>query len=125
LVLVAALLIYRFGRHTGESIGSAQACGGMSVKYSRLLSHILQSHENCRIVVETRTYIRVGVSNYGGTTMFHIQQCPGNVVMIDYDVTGNPVFGKFSLRFTFPDSLDQDIMMERISEGVQRKMAAY
>ena len=30
-----------------------------------------------------------------------------NTVMIDYDVTKNPVIPDFSLRFTFPDDMDQ------------------
>ena len=42
--------------------------------------------------------------------------------MIDYEVSNNPVFGKFSLRFTFPDDMDQDTMMEQIGLGIQRKM---
>ncbi len=54
--------------------------------------------------------------------MFHIQQCPNNIVMIDYDVSNNPVVPNFSLRFTFPDTMDQDEMMEKIELGVQKKM---
>lgn len=54
--------------------------------------------------------------------MFHIQQCPNNTVMIDYDVSNNPVVPDFSLRFTFPDTMNQDEMMEQIGLGVQRKM---
>ena len=54
--------------------------------------------------------------------MFHIQQCPNNTVMIDYDVTKNPVIPDFSLRFTFPDDMDQNEMMKQISLGVQKKM---
>lgn len=42
--------------------------------------------------------------------------------MIDYDVSNNPVVPNFSLRFTFPDTMDQDEMMEKIELGVQKKM---
>ena len=76
-------------------------------------------------MAETRTYIRAGVSNYGGSTIFHIQQCPNNTVMIDYDVSNNPVIPNFSLRFTFPDTMDQDEMMEQIGLGIQRKMMGF
>lgn len=73
-------------------------------------------------MMETRTYIRAGVSNYGGSTIFHIQQCPNNTVMIDYDVSKNPAIPDFSLRFLFPDTMDQDKMMQEIGLAVQRKM---
>ncbi len=82
----------------------------------------MAGHKDCKIIGETRTYIRAGVSNYGGTTMFHIQQCPNNTVMIDYDVSNNPVIPDFSLRFTFPDNMDQNEMIEQISMGIQNKM---
>ena len=54
--------------------------------------------------------------------MFHIQQTSNNAVIIDYDVSDNPLVGSFSLRFTFPDNMDQDEMMVQIGLGVQRKM---
>lgn len=122
LVIIGAFLVYKFGKNTGKTIRSVQSAGGMRLKYSKLLNHILEGHKDSRIIIETRTYIRAGVSNYGGTTMFHIQQCPNHIVMIDYDVSNNPVFGNFSLRFTFPDNMDQDSMMEQIAIGVKRKM---
>lgn len=122
LIIIGGFLIYKLGRNTGESVASARVGGGMRLKYSKLLNHILQGHKDSKIFIETKTYIKAGVSNYGGTTMFHIQQCPNNIVMIDYDVSNNPVLGNFSLRFTFPDDMDQDAMMVQISIGVQKKM---
>ncbi|MDE6634750.1 MAG: hypothetical protein K2J96_05805 [Bacteroidaceae bacterium] len=110
------------GKKTGEVVGSVQTDGGMRLKYAKLLNHILNGHKDCKIIMETQTYIRAGVSNYGGSTMFHIQQCPNHIVMIDYDISNNPVFGNFSLRFTFPDDMDQDAMMEQISIGIQKKI---
>ena len=122
LIVIGVFLIYKFGKNTGEAVGSVRAEGGMRLKYSKLLNHILEGHKDCRIIMETRTYIRAGVSNYGGTTMFHIQQCPNHTAMIDYALSNNSVFGKFSLCFTFPDDMDQDTMMEQIGLGIQRKM---
>lgn len=125
VVLIVGFLIYRFVVKTNETVGSVQGYGGMRVKYSKLINHILEGHKDSRIMVETRTYIRAGVSNYGGSTIFHIQQCPNNTVMIDYEVSGNPVIGAFSMRFTFPDNMDQDKMMEEIALGIQRKMMGF
>lgn len=122
LIIIGAIFIFKFGKRTGETVGRVSSDGGMRLKYSKLLNYILQGHKDCKVLLETRTYIRAGVSNYGGTTMFHIQQCPNNTVMIDYDVSNNPVVPDFSLRFTFPDTMNQDEMMEQIGLGVQRKM---
>ena len=122
LIIVGAILIYKFGKRSGETIGRVQTDGGMRLKYSVLIKNILEGHRDCKILVETRTYIRVGVMNYGGSTIFHIQQCPNDTVMIDYHVANNPAVPNFSLRFTFPYSKDQNEMMEEIGLGIQRKM---
>ena len=122
LGIIGVVIIYNIGKRTGEVVGRVRSDGGMRLKYSTLINNILQGHRDCKILVETRTYIRVGVSNFGGSTIFHIQQCPDNTVMIDYDVSNNPVIPNFSLRFTFPDTMNQDEMMEQIGLGIQRKM---
>lgn len=122
LILIGGIIIYRFGKSSGETIGRVNSDGGMRIKYAALINHIVAGHKDCKILVETRTYLRAGVSNYAGSTMFHIQQCPNNTVMIDYDVCNNPIMPDFSLRFTFPDTMDQDEMMEQIGLGIQRKM---
>lgn len=122
LIIIGIIVVYNFGKRTGETVGRVNSDGGMRLKYSKLLNHILQGHKDCKVLVETRTYIRAGVSNYGGSTIFHIQQCPNNTVMIDYDVSKNPAIPDFSLRFTFPDTMDQDEMMQQIGLGIQRKM---
>lgn len=122
IIIIGIVVIYRFGKHTGETVGRVASDGGMRLKYSKLLKNILQGHRDCKIIAETRTYIRAGVSNCGGSTIFHIQQCPNNTVIIDYDVSNNPAVPNFSLRFTFPDTMDQDEIMEQIGLGIQRKM---
>lgn len=125
IVIIGAILFYQFGKNTGNAIGSVQSSGGMRLKYAKLIKNILDGNKDCRIMLETKTYIRVGVSNYGGSTIFHIQQLPNNQVMIDYDVSNNPVIPDFSLRFRFPDYMDQDKMIEEIGLGVQKKMLGY
>lgn len=122
LIIIGIAVVYNFGKKTGETVSRVSSDGGMRLKYSKLLNHILQGHKDCKVLAETRTYIRAGVSNYGGSTVFHIQQCPNNTVMIDYDVSKNPAIPDFSLRFTFPDTMDQDEMMQQIGLGIQRKM---
>lgn len=122
LIIIAGIFIYRLGKDSGVVTENVKSDGGMRLKYSVLLKRILDGHKDCKIMYETRTYIRAGISNYGGTTIFHIQQCPNDIVMIDYEVSNNPAVPNFSLRFTFPDNKDQNEMMDEIGVGVQHKM---
>ncbi len=42
--------------------------------------------------------------------------------MIDLEISNNPIVGKFSLRYRFPDYMDQDKMMEEMILDIHRKM---
>ena len=122
LVIIVVVIAFKIGNKTGEMVSSSTSAGGMRNKYAKLLEYILNGHPESKIVVETRTYIRAGVSNYGGTTMFHIQQNTGGIVLIDYEVSNNPAVPSFTLHFSFRDDMDQEQMYEQICMGVQKKM---
>lgn len=122
LAIVCFFVAYKLVSSSKEIVESVKDTGGMRIKYSKLLAHILDGHKDAKVFVETRTYLRAGVSNYGGTTIFHIQQCPNNRVMIEYEVKNNPAISDFSLKFSFDDSMNQDQMMEQICLGVKQKM---
>lgn len=122
VIAIIIFLAFKFGSASGQVVEHVSNSGGMRVKYARLLEHILKGHKGCQIFGETRTYIRAGVSNYGGTTLFHIQQSTGNKVLIQYEVKNNPVIRPFQLNWTFPDDMDQDEMMVVISMDIQKKM---
>ena len=51
LIVIGVFLIYKFGKNTGEAVGSVRAEGGMRLKYSKLLNHILEGHKDCRIII--------------------------------------------------------------------------
>lgn len=124
-VIVIAIVIFvafKIGSTSGQVVGRVNSSGGMRIKYAKLLENILDGHKDCKILGETRTYIRVGVSNYGGTTLFHIQQSTGNKVIIQYEVKNNPVIPSFQLEWTFPDDMDQDEMMTVMALDMQKKM---
>lgn len=124
-VIVIAVLVFvafKIGSTSGQVVGAVNNSGGMRAKYAKLLEHILEGHKDSKIFVETRTYIRAGASNYGGTTLFHIQQTTGNRVLIEYEVKDNPVVPPFQLQWTFPDDTDQDEMMIAMGVDIQKKM---
>lgn len=125
IVAVIVFIAFKIGSTSGQVVGSVNNCGGMRVKYARLLENILSSHKDSKVFVETRTYLRAGVSNYGGTTLFHIQQSTGNKVIIQYEVKDNPAVPAFQLEWVFPDDMDQNEMMVVISNDIQKKMVSY
>lgn len=125
IVVVIVFIAFKIGSTSGQVVGSVNNSGGMRVKYARLLENILSGHKDSKVFVETRTYLRAGVSNYGGTTLFHIQQSTGNKVIIQYEVKDNPAVPAFQLEWVFPDDMDQDEMMVVISNDIQKKMVSY
>lgn len=125
IVAVIVFIAFKIGSTSGQVVGSVNNSGGMRVKYARLLENILSGHKDSKVFVETRTYLRAGVSNYGGTTLFHIQQSTGNKVIIQYEVKYNPAVPAFQLEWVFPDDMDQDEMMVVISNDIQKKMVSY
>jgi hypothetical protein len=122
VIAIVVFIAFKLGSASGQVVGSMQSSGGMRVKYAKLLDNILGGHKDSQIFVETRTYIRAGVSNYGGTTLFHIQQSTGNKVIIHYEVKDNPVVPSYQLEWTFPDNMDQDEMMAIMAMDMQKKM---
>ena len=125
IVAVIVFIAFKIGSTSGQVVGSVNNSGGMRVKYARLLENILSGHKDSKVFVETRTYLRAGVSNYGGTTLFHIQQSTGNKVIIQYEVKDNPAVPAFQLEWVFHDDMDQDEMMVVISNDIQKKMVSY
>ena len=125
IVAVIVFIAFKIGSTSGQVVGSVNNSGGMRVKYERLLENILSGHKDSKVFVETRTYLRAGVSNYGGTTLFHIQQSTGNKVIIQYEVKDNPAVPAFQLEWVFPEDMDQDEMMVVISNDIQKKMVSY
>ena len=125
IVAIIVFIAFKIGSTSGQVVGSVSSNGGMRVKYARLLENILSGHKDSKVFVETRTYLRAGVSNYGGTTLFHIQQSTGNKVIIQYEVKDNPAVPAFQLEWVFPDDMDQNEMMVVISNDIQKKMVSY
>ena len=125
IVAIIVFIAFKIGSTSGQVVGSVNNSGGMRVKYARLLENILGGHKDSKVFVETRSYLRAGVSNYGGTTLFHIQQSTGNKVIIQYEVKDNPAVPAFQLEWVFPDDMDQNEMMVVISNDIQKKMVSY
>ena len=46
IAVIAIIIIYRFGKNSGEAIGRVKSDGGMRLKYAVLIKHILGGHNN-------------------------------------------------------------------------------
>lgn len=125
IIIIVIIIAFKLGSTSGKVVESVSSQGGMRVKYSKLLENILAGHKDSRIFVETRTYIKAGVSNYGGTTLFHIQQSTNNKVIIQYEVKNNPAIPPFLLEWIFPDDMDQDEMIIVMMNDLQKKMMSF
>lgn len=125
LIAIGIFIAFKLGSTSGQVVGSVSNSGGMSKKYAKLLGNIFEGHKDSKLLVETKTYLRAGVSNYGGTTLFHIQQLTGNKALIQYEVKNNPVIPAFQLEWTFPDNMDQDEMMAIMAIDIQKKMYSF
>jgi len=122
IIVIIGIITYKIGSSTGRVFERVESSGGMRVKYATLLEYILRGHSQSQIFGETRTYIRAGVSNYGGTTLFHIQQSTNNTVIIQYEVKDNPTVASYQLEWVFPDTMDQEKMIERINNDIRKKI---
>lgn len=124
LIAIGLFLAFKFGSSSGQSIERVQSEGGMRVKYAKLLEHILGGHGGSQVFAETRTYLKAGVSNYGGSTFFHLQQS-GNTLLVEYEIKDNPTCPPFNLKWSFPDSMDQDEMMIKMCMDIQKKSMQF
>ena len=114
IVAVVVYFIYKFVNESNDVVAKTEKEGGMRKKYHVLLDFILTGHSDAKIVQETRTFISAGVSNYGGSTMFYIQQSSGGKCIIRYEIKNNPIISNYQLQWIFPDDMDQTLMLARM-----------
>jgi len=90
--------------------------GEMRMKYSVLIQSFLSGHERSQIFKENSNSILLGVSHFAGSTLFTIIQYPG-IVQIHWAVNSS-AYGKHSLKWEFPDYMDQNVILLKINLDV-------
>ncbi len=93
----------------------------MRKKYSTLVSCFLSWHENCRIIQEESTFMRIGSVSPGGSTFFDIAQTFGNVTI--QWIAKSVIMGNHKLEWTFNEFMDQEQMIQRIERDVEAYMS--
>ena len=116
LVIVVGIIIKFFYEMNGQKRHVARQ-GGMQHKYRKLIKHIKSGDPRIRVYEETGNSVTVGLMNAGGSTLFTIMQTFGRAT-VQWKVN-SPVFGKHSLEWDFDEYLDQDKMMEKITNDLK------
>lgn len=92
--------------------------GGMLKKYKILNDYIINSHPSSKIFQETSDSITIGVSISGGTTTFRLLQSFGKL-SVRWEMN-SPFFGKHKLDWDFPEFQDQEKMLLRITNDLEK-----
>ncbi len=121
LIIIVLIFVIRHVMRVNESADAVVKQGGMRKKYQTLVDHILSGDPRATIIQETSTFLNIGSASAGGTTNFLINQSFKNVT-IEWRVN-SPVFGKHKLEWMFDEFLDQDIMIKKIVNDVQKYTA--
>ena len=125
VAIIAIVIIVKTKSKSEEVVEHVAAHGGMREKYNVLVERLLSSHPNMAIIAETRTFMNIGMDNPDGSSHFYFQQLSKNVIMIQFELKGDPTMPDFKIDWTFNDSLDQEMMLLKIFTDLQRKMMMY
>ena len=70
IIAIIAFVAFKFILDSKAQSNAVAKQGGMRKKYSILLDYFLTGNENCRIIQENSTFIRVGAANPAASTYF-------------------------------------------------------
>lgn len=117
IIIIIAFIAIRFFVDMNKQKDHVAKQGGMRHKYRVLINELLSQDARCKIYQETTTFISLGVSGVGGSTMFFLQQTFGKIT-IQWKVN-SPMFGKHQLEWVFDEFGDQEKMLLKINNDVE------
>lgn len=119
--LIAVVIVFVIGKFLydkSQQSTEVSKQGGMANKYRELIGYLLGGHQNTRVIKETSDTITVGSVSAGGQTIFNLVQTFGNLT-VEWKME-SPLFGKHRLEWTFPEYSDQEKMMERLANDLEK-----
>lgn len=112
IIIVAMVGLFLFIKKTGEQAIQVDKEGGMRNKYRELI-HILLSEDTRSVIFkETSISVTLGLANSGGTSLFILTQCYGEL-HVEWQVK-SPVFGNHDLEWKFDQYANQEEMAGKI-----------
>lgn len=124
IITLVVLILIKFIYDSAKQSGKIKSEGGIRNKYSILINHLLEGHPDCRIYQETNTFVSVGVSSAAGSTMYYIFPSYGNVT-IRMEIKNNPLLGNVNKEWKFPENMNQEDMMFKISSDIEQMMLEF
>lgn len=118
IIIVIVLIIGKFAYDNSQQTIKVTKEGGMLNKYNLLAAYILHGHPLARITRQTSTSIDFCASSTGGATAFFLTQTFGSVT-IQWKMR-SPLFGDHKLEWDFPEYLDQEKMIARIDNDLEK-----
>jgi hypothetical protein len=114
--IVVLIVIIKFVYDSSQQKEAVQKQGGMTNKYATLIAHIMAGDPRTKITRITSDSVDIVLSNVGGATAFFLTQTFGKLT-VQWKVQ-SPIYGNHKLEWDFPEFLDQDKMIERITNDV-------
>lgn len=118
IIILATVIyiIFKFLSDVNKQKEMVKKSGGMQKKYQTLLNYILAGDSRAKVLKVTDDSIIAGAQSIGGTTLFILTQTFGNIT-IQWKVD-SPVFGKHSKEWIFSESIDQEVMFDKINNDL-------
>lgn len=123
IIAIVAFIILKFIYDSVKQSSEVKAEGGIRKKYSVLINHFLNSHERCRVLQDSNTFVSVGIIGPAGSQIYHVYPSYGNV-SIRMEIKNNPIFGNMKMEWTFPEDMDQEDMIHNINKGIENKLSS-
>ena len=123
IIVIVVFIIGKFLFDTAKQSSDIKDQGGIRQKYSILINHFLQGHERCRILQSSNTFVAVGVQGPAGSQIYYLYPTYGNVT-IRMEMKNNPLWGNMKMEWTFPENMDQNLMIEKINNDIENKFTS-
>ena len=120
IILVVVVAIIKFAKSSIVETDKIVKEGGMRIKYKTLIDNFIDPSSGMKIIEETNKYVCVGMKNSSGSIVFHFQHT-FNQIDVTFEMK-NIFIGNHKLDWSFPETMDQDEMIEQIETRTRQYM---
>ena len=121
IIIIVAFILIKFLYDTFQQSNKIKSEGGIRIKYSKLVDHLLSADSRSRIFQETNTFLSVGITGAAGSQIYYITPAYGNV-SIRMEIKNNPLLGNQKLEWTFPENMNQEDMIFKMNKDISEQM---
>ena len=120
LILIVIFIVIHFAKDSYNESEKVVKESGIRTKYKTLIDNFADPSSGMKILKETNKYICVGMTNSSGSISFHFQH---TFRQIDVTFEMNNMFvGNHKLEWSFPESMNQQEMIEQIETRIRQYM---